>query len=226
MALCFISGTAAFIITPRYDDSVSEEDLIELKKCSPVLSIKQFFVKKNIKKIAFISVVSIIIGVLCWLSLYNSNSVIYTVRYVSVALMLIFSTVIDYKTHKIPNWLVLSFFIEGTVLLVVEIILNSDDFLAVIVRCAAGLLFCLVLFYILSRLTKDGIGMGDIKLISVIGWIIGLSSALISILFSLICCSVVTAFLLATKRKKKTDSIPFSPFILAGYLAMFLVFCL
>ena len=90
----------------------------------------------------------------------------------------------------------------------------------------AGFICCVVLFYVLSRLTKEGIGMGDVKLISVVGLLLGLSSTLMSVLFSLILCTLASIVLLFGKKKSRNDRIAFGPFMFFGYILMFILFSL
>ena len=85
-------------------------------------------------------------------------------------------------------------------------------------------MFCIVLFYALARLTKDGIGMGDVKIIAAMAWILGLFDTLIVVLFALLICAGVSVVLLARKKKDKSDAVPFGPFLFLGYILMLLLF--
>ena len=68
----------------------------------------------------------------------------------------------------------------------------------------------------ISYLTKGGIGLGDVKLIAVIGLFVGLVNIFNILLFSTIFSGLLGIILLAFKIRDKKDSLPFAPFILIG----------
>ena len=73
-------------------------------------------------------------------------------------------------------------------------------------------------------MTHNGLGMGDVKLISATAWLLGLTITLFSVLFGLILCALIAIGLMLTKRKNKADLIPFGPFIFGGYVLLLLLF--
>ena len=74
-----------------------------------------------------------------------------------------------------------------------------------------------------SLLIKGAIGMGDVKLFSVMALYLGLEGIWPAIFCSLIVSFFVAVFSLVTKRAKRKDNIPFAPAILIGtYLSVFL----
>lgn len=144
-------------------------------------------------------------------------------RYISVASVLYSLAVIDWKTYKIPNVFVFGLFGFGSVLLVIEILLCQENMLFLAIEKLSGLFICVVLFYFLSRITKDGIGMGDVKIIAIIGWMMGFSFTILMVMFSLLICSLVACFLLVVKKKNKNDKIPFGPFLFLGYIGLLIL---
>lgn len=69
------------------------------------------------------------------------------------------------------------------------------------------------LFLLIALVSKGGMGGGDIKLISVLGFILGLKKTILNILLSFIIGAVFSVILLLLKKKGKKDPIPFGPFI-------------
>lgn len=145
------------------------------------------------------------------------------IGYIATAIVLFAIMIVDWKTYKIPNLFVLALFGIGLGLLLCEFIFYKDEFLFLAIQRIAGLVICVVLFYALSRFTKDGIGMGDVKLIAVMGWMLGFSLTILAVMFSLIICSIVACFLLVLKKKDKNDKIPFGPFLFLGYISILLL---
>lgn len=142
------------------------------------------------------------------------------IGYISVAIVLYAIGIIDWKIYKIPNIFVFGLFGIGCVLLIIEMFLYRDNMLFLAIERLSGLFICVVLFFVLSRITKDGIGMGDVKIIAVMGWMLGLSFTILAVMFSLIICSIVASFLLISKKKNKNDKIPFGPFLFLGYIGL------
>ena len=60
------------------------------------------------------------------------------------------------------------------------------------------------------------LGMGDIKMIVLIGFVVGLPSVLVAIFVGTIAAAVFAALLIVTGRKSKRDYIPHGPFLAAG----------
>lgn len=160
----------------------------------------------------------------CAVSMYFvSNSGVSTVglfRHASVSVLLLSVAIIDWKTHLIPNVSILISLCVGAVLMICEFVIYRGEAVSTLISCALGLLCCLVVFYVLARLTKGGISMGDVKLIAVIGWILGLSSVLVIVLFAMILCAVIGIFLMISKKKHKNDQLAFAPFLFLGYSVM------
>lgn len=144
-------------------------------------------------------------------------------EHISVAIVLYIIAIIDSKTYKIPNVFVFGLLGIGFLLFVTEILLYQDRILYLIIQKISGLFICVVLFYVLSRITKDGIGMGDVKVIAVMGWMIGLSLSFVAVMFSLLICSIVAVGLLISKKKNKSDKIPFGPFLFLGYIVLLMI---
>ncbi len=139
-----------------------------------------------------------------------------------IILMLLAAAIIDQKTHMIPNEIILTLLGSGMLFLLIEFFYNRESFINMFRMACIGLLVCIVLFYILARLTRNGLGFGDVKLITSIGWMIGLAPTLFTVLFALILCSFAAIFLLLKKKKSKKDRLAFAPFLFLGYIVTLL----
>lgn len=223
LLLSLTIGVISYITAPLFEKENSDDGK-EDGKTTPVITLSIFFSKTNWKQIVFVSCISIICALVAGLSYNSGTNAIDLCRQVVVALVLFAAMIIDSKTRLIPNLLILIALGLGILILVIEFIFCRDVFFGSLIMSIAGFLCCVVLFYVLSRLTKEGIGMGDVKLISVMGLLLGLSTTLMSVLFSLILCTVASVVLLFGKKKNKTDRIPFGPFMFFGYILMFILF--
>lgn len=193
-------------------------------KAALMITPAAVFKKENRKQLAFVCCISVICSALAGFSYSSDAAIADLCRQIAAALTLQSAMIIDSKTRVIPNALILLSLGIGVLILTLEYILARDSFLMSFPMSIAGFICCIVLFYVLARLTKDGLGMGDVKLISCMGLLLGLSSTLVAVLLSLILCSAASVVLLLGKRKNKNDRIPFGPFLFAGYIFTWILF--
>ena len=129
-------------------------------------------------------------------------------------------TLIDLKHKIIPDGILLSIFI-------ITILYKSTNYLLFhipisLMDSLLGFLLGGGLFFLLAIISKGGMGGGDIKLISVLGLILGLKKTLLNILLSFIIGAFISLILLCFKKKGRKDVIAFGPFInLAFIISLF-----
>lgn len=220
--VAFLIGLASFLMLPHIK-SKYEDDSTSDKKTSVAKMLKDFFRKNNWKNIVTLSVTALLCAVtefllsnkgLLWLDIFD---------YMVMAIALLSVLIIDKNLHIIPNKIVFAVLLLGCISLVLEFIFLRDEFVATLISKLIGLFVCVVLFYVLGRLTKNGIGMGDIKLIATIGWLLGFSATMFSILFSLIISASYAVVLLVLKKKTKNDRLAFGPFMFFGYILLLML---
>ena len=127
---------------------------------------------------------------------------------------------IDIKKLYIPNFL-------NLLLLIIAIYLKKFDY-EIIEICIIGMgIYTLPLLflygYLSDILNKEVFGFGDIKLLMTLGYILGYSNFFDIYLFyliSFISASFIGIILLIRKIKRK--EIPFSPFLIIGFLFLWL----
>ena len=81
-----------------------------------------------------------------------------------------------------------------------------------------GLVLAGGLFIIIILVSKGGMGGGDVTLIGVLGFILGIKHIFLTIFLSFILGAIISIFLLITKIKGRKDPIPFGPFIILGFM--------
>ncbi len=141
----------------------------------------------------------------CYLLAWSTETIVAMTFYY----LLLTITISDLEEHKIPNAVLLPFFIIGLferILISKTINWYFNPFLGIIV--GFGIMFLLAYF------SKGGMGGGDIKLLAVIGIFIGPLGALIT-LFLAAFLGLFYAIFSGTALKKGTK-IPFGPFLAIG----------
>ena len=141
---------------------------------------------------------------------------------ISMFLMVIF--VVDLREMIIPDIMVIPALVFWAVVWIISLIPGIDlgmpvDFLNFLYGglLGAGFIGLIVL------ITKGkGMGIGDIKLAGLLGFVLGWPYALIGLFAAFIVGSLIGIILLVTKIKKLKSEIPFAPFLIIGfYIAIF-----
>lgn len=124
-------------------------------------------------------------------------------------------TQIDLEHFLIPNSLVVLLLAGGVAYSFLD---RDPGFLNRLLGAGTGFAVPLILGYI----SKGGIGGGDIKLMGAMGYWLGFPGILYSLFVAALIGSLWGIFLIAARGKKRKDPIPFGPFLVAGFLYIFL----
>jgi len=138
-----------------------------------------------------------------------------------VLLSALFSAIIfiDAKHYIIPNVLNLIGFVLGAVILFVD----RADIVNYMLGAGIGLGFFLAIILISKIvLKKEGMGLGDAKLMCVVGLLFGSFYTVLTIMISFILASIGVTISLIRKKKQMGQEIAFGPYIVgAGMITMF-----
>ncbi|QSX04837.1 prepilin peptidase [Sedimentibacter sp. zth1] len=137
-------------------------------------------------------------------------------KYLFLLNMLIITAFHDYKTKIIPNKYVLIMLVARCGFLVIECLLNTEVYKSILLLSFLGLLVGSGCFLLAYALMRGSVGMGDIKLIGVVGFYVGIRKIFSCMLLSLIISSIVLIVMIIMKKIKSKDSVPFAPFIAVG----------
>ena len=138
---------------------------------------------------------------------------------IAVSLAVLMSAgIVDAKTHTIPNLLPVILLVSRIVFLPFEYIFQNDSFKILVISSLAGMAATFVILYFVHRITKSGFGMGDVKILSALGFMFSISCTLSTVLFGMILTAVIGITLILMKKKTRKDSVPFGPFIFVGFI--------
>lgn len=85
-----------------------------------------------------------------------------------------------------------------------------------------GALSAFAFFYAIHIIGQGRwMGGGDVKLVFVLGLLVGLLGTLVGLFIAFVSGAVVGLALIATRRKGRRDMVPFGPFLLAGFWVAF-----
>lgn len=117
-------------------------------------------------------------------------------------------TVTDLNYMKIPNQVLLAFL---PLLLVITIFFPWQGFLSSLLGAAVGLGITLLI-----AVLTDGMGMGDVKLFALLGWIVGLPQVILAFFIACVLGSLIGGGLIISGKIASKQRIPFAPWLAIG----------
>lgn len=149
-------------------------------------------------------------GIITTFMMYVYNIPGYYVQIVDLILTLIIISIIDIKWNLIPNYLVITLLLSQIIasFCITKAYLNLWNVLI------SALILIILMF--VSKISKEQIGMGDVKLITGINLIYGLAFTAYSLIFSMLLMLLYSIPLLVLKKIKLKSQMPFAPFYLLG----------
>jgi len=146
------------------------------------------------------------------------------IKYVILTPMIISAFVIDYKYQIIPNRLNLFIFEVGLASMFVSGLYSMNLMTSSLLGMIAGGGIFLLITVIGGLIAgKEAMGFGDVKFMGALGLYFGLANILMITLMAFLFAAIISIFLLATKIKKKSEYIPFGPFIVVACFVNMLV---
>jgi leader peptidase (prepilin peptidase)/N-methyltransferase len=74
----------------------------------------------------------------------------------------------------------------------------------------------LLFFFLIAIIRPGGMGMGDVKLVALIGFVSGFPLVVFSMIIGIVIGGIVAVYLLATRKKGRKDVIPYGAFLGIG----------
>ena len=125
--------------------------------------------------------------------------------------------VTDWSLHVIPNLCCIALLGARLLVLIPELIIDWQKALYSLANGAIAMVIMAFFLLVMSKITRGGLGMGDIKLYCCIGFMCGIRAVCYSLLFGMILLTLAALALMIIKQYKLKDEIPMGPFILLGY---------
>jgi len=153
--------------------------------------------------------IELISGLLFAYSFYRYQWSLELIAVLLLLSLLIIITVSDIKYMLIPNKILLFFsFVFLLVHWINPLTTWSDSIFGAVIG--------FFLLFLISFISKGGMGGGDIKLFALLGFIMGVKSVLFIFFFSSLFGSLFGLFMMAIGKLKRKTAIPFGPFIALG----------
>lgn len=131
--------------------------------------------------------------------------------YVFLLVLVGAAAAIDCKSHHIPNWIAACLMAAGTIK---AIVMKGDG----LYELTMGLFGIGGLLLAVHYLSKGAIGMGDVKLLSAIGLLLGFWDTILIMLIASTLSGLASLLLIALRKVNRKSKIPFAPFIFISIL--------
>lgn len=145
------------------------------------------------------------------------------IRYWLLMYALMLLAVLDAERRIIPNQALIVMVGLRTILMAVECICFPLLCLEIVVSAAAGLIGGAFLFFLAGLLAGKGIGMGDVKMIGVMGYFLGFQVLMSDLMITLTLTVIAGITLLVLKKVSLRSELPFAPFAAVGTMITILM---
>ena len=139
-------------------------------------------------------------------------------RSVTAVQSLYYIALLDHKFRVIPNKYLLALLGITVVLLGAEAVCDFSGFRFTVIFNLIGSFVCGTIFLITNLLSHNGLGMGDVKLMYVLGLLVGMDDALGALLWTFALSAVYGIVMLIGKKVKMKTKIAMGPFFFLGFL--------
>ena len=205
------------VISVPEDDKPSEKNAEEnAKETIPAAPSDNSKTGRN--SLLYLGIMAVLtIGLAVWLNLYYKDNLLLTnLKAVTLIAILAVAALTDFRKHLIPNELIIAGVGLRLVYAILEFILMKMDYIQILKGDLFSLVLPLALLLLGVFVIKNGVGMGDVKLLAVIGIFAGISGAIPSLFFALVIAFFLSIVLMIMKKKGRKDTIAFAPSLLAG----------
>lgn len=183
------------------------------------------FIKVNLgtkicKEFTIYLLLSIVIGVVEFLLHQDAFQML---RWIALIFILIMLSRIDMKKYIVPNCYIISGIVFATIISLLEMCINKSITVDNVIKNVFYLLMVSLILIIFKSMVRDNIGMGDLKLVFMLGFYYE-GTELISLIFiSLFLSGIFSMISLFLKKRNKKDCIPFVPFLCLGCIIYWII---
>lgn len=222
-----ILAILAIVITylyyvPYLQKSINNADLnsltVEVADVDEMRKAQEISICRHKIVIGLMGLGCIVLSGICgYMAMLNTSSVINLIKITIAFVVLLCALVTDVKLMIIPN--VYSIVLIGSrfLLFLIELVVDLRVAVGNFLNSLTALVICLLVLFLAAKLTKGGIGYGDVKLFSSLGFLCGIRAVCYTLTIAFVLSAIVSTFLLMFKVMKLKDSLPLGPFIWIGF---------
>lgn len=211
ISVFFINLSVFYLLT-------KDKGLNEMKENGKMVVSKKFILIYG----SIFLVINIVIAVF-FMIMYESNSLLFSLKRLCLLALLWPIGLIDFKTYRIPNVYIIFGLLFRVLLIIPELLFERNYIVGNLIGEIIAAAVISLAAFMCSVFIKNSIGYGDIKLFIVMGLFLGIDGIWSAVFLSLLVAFFSAIFLLVTKKKGRKDIVPFAPSIMLGtYLSVIL----
>lgn len=169
-----------------------------------------------------VGVILIFVPGCCLMKIYGYHS-LKMIRYWILMYGLLLLAMADAKKKIIPNKALLFMSGARTILIAAECMKFRQLWMEIIISAAAGLAGGGLLFLLAGIVIRKGMGMGDVKLIAVIGYYLGFQVLMSDLVITLTLTVAAGLIILILGKGSLHSEMPFAPFAAVGTIITLLM---
>lgn len=185
---------------------------------------KEVTFKSVCNKKRFLSALALITPILIIALLFKFGLTLNFWVYAFLTIILVMDAFADIKAQIIPNGLNFVGFIVGAIFIYYMTIKDAMSGVDLLFgMLTGGGIFILIALFSYLAYKKEGMGMGDVKLMAVLGMFFGVYNTIQIFVLSFALGAIASIILMIFKMKKSTDYMAFGPFIvISSIITMFI----
>ena len=150
------------------------------------------------------------------------NDWLLLVNFIMIYTVVQISGVIDFHCHKIPNSVLLMGAGVRILILSLMFIFSREFFATELIMSLVGCIVSLLVMLLISIVSKQGIGYGDVKLYACLGLYLGIMDTYYILFYAALLAALYAAYFLLSKKGNRKSRIPFGPFTYLGFVLVYL----
>ena len=149
-------------------------------------------------------------------TLFKTNTVIANCKIIILIGFLTVACITDLQRRAIPNLIILIGLGVRVAIAMVELINMGSSYFDVLKNDLIAFVVVSLAFLICGIIVRNGIGMGDVKMVMLMALYQGFVGVFSSLFISMVVAFFIAIFLLITRKKGRKDSIEFAPALFIG----------
>lgn len=149
---------------------------------------------------------------------FSLHEIILIFSYTILINFLVLISYVDYKKKIISNKCIIVLFLIRFSLIVVEILFIKNRAYYIVTQYMLGAVVGGFIFLIPRFFVKNSVGMGDIKLVSVIGLYVGIDKIMTVIFVSLLMSLLYFFIMFMLKKYSREKLVAYAPFITLSFI--------
>lgn len=163
-------------------------------------------------KFAIIAVFLMLAGI----TTYSFSDDINSIIYLTATTLLFISVLTDIHDKTLP----IEYYVSIIPMLIVKAVIIPESFFG---KQLLFNLLTIVILVIIGFIFRASLGFGDILLFATLTMLIGYGVTVVLILMGLVFTSVLGLIMIAMRKANRRTQLPFTPFILAGFIIFLLI---